>query len=74
MNGIAIVEALGNHRGQSTFEFFDFGSEFIEIVIKLFIFNIHDIVVEGLELIHGFLKFHKDLLQGFGQRFSFGAA
>jgi hypothetical protein len=73
VDGVAVVEALSDHRGQTTFKFLDFGAEFVEIVIELLDFDIHDIVVERLELIHRFLEFLVNLLQGFSQRLAFSA-
>jgi hypothetical protein len=74
VDGVAVVEPLGDHRRESTFKFFDLASELVEIVIELLVLNIHDIVVKSLELIHSLLELHKNLLKSFSKGFSLGAS
>lgn len=74
MNGVTIIESLSNHRSESSLQLFDLRSELIKIVIELFVLNVHNVVIQGLELVHSFLEFHEDLLQSFSQGFTLGTS
>lgn len=74
MNGVTIIESLSDHRSESSFQLFDLRSELVKIVIELFVLNIHNVVIQGLELIHSLLEFHEDLLQSFSQGLTLGTS
>lgn len=74
MNGVAIIESLSDHGSQSSFQLFDLRSELVKIVIELLVLNVHNVVIQGLELVHSLLEFHEDLLQSFSQGFTLGTS
>jgi len=73
-DGIIVVESLGNDGSKSSFEFFDFVSEFTEIIVELGFVNIHDVVFDHSELFDSCFKFVENLGNGFTEGFSFGSS
>lgn len=63
VNCVVVVEALGDDRGQTTLKLLNFGSELIEVVVKVLCSDVHDVVVvfDGLKCLNGFLELRINL-------------
>jgi hypothetical protein len=70
-NGVTIVKALSEDGGESSLEFFDSLSEFVEVVIKLSFLDVHDIILHLHELHHGFVELIIDLVHTGGKGLTF---
>jgi hypothetical protein len=73
-DGVVVVETLGHHGGQSAFQFFDLSAEDEEIFVELLLVDVHGVVGEGSEVLHGFLELFRDLFEGFGEGLALGAS
>ena len=74
VDGVAVVEALGDDRGETTLELLDLGSELIEVIVEGLDFDVHDIIGQELELLLSVLELVVDLLEGVGQGLALRAA
>lgn len=71
-NGVRIIKTLSQDRGNSSFEFLDSLSKFVEIIVELSLLNIHDIIFDFHELILEFLEFFKKSYNTSSQSVTFG--
>jgi len=62
VNSVTVIETLGNDGGKSSFQFFNLGSKLVEIIIELFVLDIHDIVIQSLKLVHSLFELDENLL------------
>lgn len=60
-NSVRIIKALGKDGSETALKFLDSVAEFVEVIIKLTLFNVHDVVVDLHELFDGFVKLIEDL-------------
>lgn len=65
---------MGDDGGEPSLQLLDFSSEFVEIVVELLNFDVHDVVLDFLELVDGLLELHEDLLDRLREGLSFGAS
>ena len=63
-DGVAVVERLGQHGGKSSLELPDALAEVEEVVIKFSLLDVHDVVLNGHEILNGFAELLVDLLEG----------
>ena len=56
VNGVLVVETLGDHAGQSPFQLLDLAPELIKVIIKFLHVDIHYIIFHRLESLHSLLK------------------
>lgn len=73
-DGIVIVKALSDNWGKSPLKFFNFCSKDKEVLIKLFLINIHSVIREGSKVLNSFFEFFWDLFQSFCESSSFGSS
>lgn len=74
VDGVAIVESLGDDRGQSSFELLDLGSKLVEVVIEFFFVNVHDVVFDALESLNCGFEFVENLFDTFSKCFSLSSS
>jgi hypothetical protein len=67
-DGVAVVEGLGDNRGETALKLLDGLAEVEEVVIELTVLDVHDVVGDGHELINDKVEFVKNL----GQRLAHG--
>ena len=58
---VVVVKPLRDYRRKPPFKLFNFGPEFIEVVIEIFFVNVHDIIFDLLEIFNRFLEFGRNL-------------
>ncbi len=73
-NCIIVIKALGDDWGKSSLEFLYLSSEHKEVLVKLFLVDIHSIIREGSEILNSFFKLFWDLFDGLSQGLSFGSS
>lgn len=73
-NRIAIIEGLSEHCSQTSFQLFDALTEAIEVVIKLATGNVHDVVLDFLEVVNCLLELLEDDTNGSGKLRALGAS
>lgn len=74
VDGVVVVEPLGDDGGETAFEFLDLGSELVEVVVELLAGDVHDVVGDLGELLDGLLELDEDLADGLREGFALGAS
>mmetsp|Transcript_20734 Transcript_20734/g.31851 ORF Transcript_20734/g.31851 Transcript_20734/m.31851 type:complete len:572 (-) Transcript_20734:732-2447(-) len=63
-DGVTVIETLGQDGGQTSLELLDSLAELEEVVVELALFDVHDVVLHGRELVDGLLELREHLEDG----------
>ena len=71
-DGITVIKTLGENGGKSSLELLDSLSELVEVIIKLSLLNIHDIICNLAEFFDSYLELLVDLSERVRESSTFG--
>jgi hypothetical protein len=74
VQSVVIVETLRDHTRQTPFQLLDLVTELVEIVIKILLVDVHDVVLHLLERLNRPLELNRNLLHRLSQRLAFSAS
>ena len=60
-DGVRVVKALSENRGQPSLEFLNAVAELVEVVIELALLNVHDVIADSHKIFNSLIELFENL-------------